>query len=65
MKVYSARGLYAADLNGKSDPYAVMEVDNQRVQTHTEYKTVNPVWNRYEGEKCSETSGQVYYVLDL
>lgn len=41
-----ASGLYAADLGGKSDPFVVLELDNQRVQTHTEYKTVSPTWNR-------------------
>ena len=28
------------------DPFVVLELDNQRLQTHTEYKTVSPVWNR-------------------
>ena len=37
----------AADLGGKSDPYVVLELDNERLQTHTEYKTVNPTWNRF------------------
>ncbi len=46
-QVYAARGLLAADLGGKSDPYAVLELDNARLQTHTEIKTVNPVWNRH------------------
>ncbi len=46
VKVFCARGLMAADLGGKSDPYAVLELDNERLQTHTQYKTVNPVWNR-------------------
>ena len=36
----------AADLGGKSDPYAVFELDNAMLRTHTEYKTVAPVWNR-------------------
>ena len=46
MKVFCAKGLMAADLGGKSDPFVVLELDNQRLQTHTEYKTVSPVWNR-------------------
>ena len=41
------QGLMAADLGGKSDPYVVLELDNERLQTHTEYKTVNPTWNRF------------------
>ena len=31
---------------GKSDPYAVFELDNSMLRTHTEYKTVSPTWNR-------------------
>ena len=36
----------AADIGGKSDPYMVPELENLRRQTHIEYKTVTPVWNR-------------------
>ena len=46
VKIYCAKGLYAADLNGKSDPFVVLELDNTRLQTHTEFKTITPTWNR-------------------
>ena len=46
MKVYRAKGLYADDLGGYSDPFCVLEVDNTWVQTHTEYKTLDPVWQK-------------------
>ena len=46
VKVYRAKGLYAADLGGVSDPFCVLELDNTRVQTHTEYKTLDPVWQK-------------------
>ena len=46
VKIFSAKGLMAADLGGKSDPYTVLELDNSRRQTHIEYKTISPVWNR-------------------
>ena len=46
VKIFSAKGLMAADLGGKSDPYTILELDNLRRQTHIEYKTVGPVWNR-------------------
>jgi len=39
VKVYRARGLYAADLGGSSDPFTVLELDNTRLATHTEHKT--------------------------
>nr|XP_032521792.1 multiple C2 and transmembrane domain-containing protein isoform X4 [Danaus plexippus plexippus] len=44
VKVYGAKGLAAADLGGKSDPFCVIELGNARLQTHTEYKTLNPNW---------------------
>ena len=46
VKIFSAKGLMAADIGGKSDPYMVLELENLRRQTHIEYKTVSPVWNR-------------------
>ena len=33
-------------MGGKSDPFVVLELDNTRLQTHTEYKTLTPIWNR-------------------
>ncbi|XP_026316222.1 multiple C2 and transmembrane domain-containing protein [Hyposmocoma kahamanoa] len=44
VKVYGAKGLAAADLGGKSDPFCVLELGNARLQTHTEYKTLTPNW---------------------
>ncbi|XP_041972536.1 multiple C2 and transmembrane domain-containing protein isoform X4 [Aricia agestis] len=44
VKVYGAKGLAAADLGGKSDPFCVVELGNARLQTHTEYKTLTPNW---------------------
>ncbi|KAL4713680.1 hypothetical protein ACJJTC_004211, partial [Scirpophaga incertulas] len=44
VKVFGAKGLAAADLGGKSDPFCVLELGNARLQTHTEYKTLTPNW---------------------
>ncbi|CAG9792488.1 unnamed protein product [Diatraea saccharalis] len=44
VKVFGAKGLAAADLGGKSDPFCVLELGNARLQTHTEYKTLCPNW---------------------
>ncbi|XP_077295551.1 multiple C2 domain and transmembrane region protein [Arctopsyche grandis] len=44
VKVFGAKGLAAADLGGKSDPFCVLELINARLQTHTEYKTLAPNW---------------------
>ncbi|CAG7817684.1 unnamed protein product [Allacma fusca] len=46
VKVYEATGLAAADIGGKSDPFVVLELVNARLQTQTEYRTLNPIWNK-------------------
>uniref|UniRef100_A0A915EQH5 C2 domain-containing protein n=1 Tax=Ditylenchus dipsaci TaxID=166011 RepID=A0A915EQH5_9BILA len=46
VKVYRAKDLAAADINGKSDPFCVLELVNARLQTHTVYKDLNPEWNK-------------------
>lgn len=46
VKVFRAEGLHAADIGGKSDPFAVLELTNDRVQTSTEYKTLAPTWQK-------------------
>uniref|UniRef100_UPI00358F032B multiple C2 and transmembrane domain-containing protein 1 isoform X2 n=1 Tax=Myxine glutinosa TaxID=7769 RepID=UPI00358F032B len=46
VKVIRAEGLMAADVTGKSDPFCVVELDNDRLLTHTVYKTLNPQWNK-------------------
>ncbi|KAM4597018.1 multiple C2 and transmembrane domain-containing protein 2 isoform 2-T2 [Fundulus diaphanus] len=46
IKVIKASDLIAADLNGKSDPYCVLELGSDRLQTHTVYKNLNPEWNQ-------------------
>ncbi|XP_034089486.1 multiple C2 and transmembrane domain-containing protein 2 isoform X3 [Gymnodraco acuticeps] len=46
VKVIKANDLPATDLNGKSNPFCVVELGNSKLQTHTFYKTVNPEWNK-------------------
>ncbi|XP_047411723.1 multiple C2 and transmembrane domain-containing protein 1 isoform X5 [Sciurus carolinensis] len=46
VKVIRAEGLMAADVTGKSDPFCVVEVNNDRLLTHTVYKNLNPEWNK-------------------
>ncbi|XP_015230654.1 PREDICTED: multiple C2 and transmembrane domain-containing protein 2-like isoform X1 [Cyprinodon variegatus] len=46
VKVIKASDLIAADLNGKSDPFCVLELGNDRLQTYTVYKNLNPEWNQ-------------------
>ncbi|XP_026220935.1 multiple C2 and transmembrane domain-containing protein 2 isoform X2 [Anabas testudineus] len=46
VKVIKANDLPATDLNGKSNPFCVIELGNSKLQTHTVYKTVNPDWNK-------------------
>ena len=50
-KMIGAKGLKSADLNGKSDPYAVLTYISNRGKSHQKYKTrtikrtLNPDWN--------------------
>lgn len=44
LSVIKACGLASADIGGKSDPFCVVELVNARLQTQTEYKTLNPEW---------------------
>uniref|UniRef100_A0AAY5F284 C2 domain-containing protein n=1 Tax=Electrophorus electricus TaxID=8005 RepID=A0AAY5F284_ELEEL len=46
VKILRAEGLMAADITGKSDPFCVVELCNDRLQTHTVYKNLNPKWNK-------------------
>ena len=46
VKVFRAGGLLSADINGKSDPFCELQLINQFVQTHTEYKTLSPEWGK-------------------
>ncbi|XP_062860613.1 multiple C2 and transmembrane domain-containing protein 2 [Trichomycterus rosablanca] len=44
VKVFKATDLSSTDLNGKSDPFCVLELGNSKLQTHTIYKTIHPEW---------------------
>ncbi|XP_029991821.1 multiple C2 and transmembrane domain-containing protein 2 isoform X3 [Sphaeramia orbicularis] len=46
VKVIRANDLPSTDLNGKSNPFCVIELGNSKLQTHTLYKTLNPEWNK-------------------
>ncbi|XP_040584777.1 multiple C2 and transmembrane domain-containing protein 1 isoform X3 [Mesocricetus auratus] len=46
VRVIRAEGLMAADVTGKSDPFCVVELNNDRLLTHTVYKNLNPEWNK-------------------
>ncbi|XP_077480942.1 multiple C2 and transmembrane domain-containing protein 2-like isoform X2 [Stigmatopora argus] len=46
VKVIKACDILAADLNGKSDPFCVLELCNDRLRTHTVYKSLQPEWNK-------------------
>ena len=44
--VIKANHLKAADIGGKSDPFCVVQVGEQRQRTQTIPKTISPVWKR-------------------
>lgn len=33
-------------MNGKSDPFCLVELDSTRLRTQTIYKTLDPIWNK-------------------
>jgi len=47
IQLHKAVGLASADIGGASDPFAIIELNNQRVITQTIYKTLNPQWERF------------------
>ncbi|KFQ59110.1 Multiple C2 and transmembrane domain-containing protein 2, partial [Pelecanus crispus] len=46
VKVLKAVDLLAADFADFSDPFCVLELGNDSLQTHTVYKNLNPEWNK-------------------
>eukprot|EP00794_Sanderia_malayensis_P009914 gene9914-10928_t len=50
IKLHRAVSLASADIGGASDPFTVIEVNNQRIITPTIYKTLNPQWDK--STKC-------------
>ncbi|MCP9263487.1 Multiple C2 and transmembrane domain-containing protein 2 [Dirofilaria immitis] len=46
VKVFRAKNLSSIDTMNKSNPFVVVELVNALLQTHTEYKTINPEWNK-------------------
>lgn len=48
VSVLDAHDLPAADRSGKSDPYAIFNLEGKRVfKTKTQKKTLDPVWNEF------------------
>lgn len=47
MHVIEARDLVIKDFDGKSDPYAVINIGAQQFQTKKIYSTLNPKWDYY------------------
>lgn len=43
--VVEARDLKPMDMDGTSDPYVVLEIEDQRIETNYKKSTLAPVWN--------------------
>lgn len=43
--VVEARDLKPMDMDGTSDPYVVLQIEDQRIETNYKKSTLNPVWN--------------------
>ena len=46
VRIIEAWGLRSADFSGLSDPFVVLQIGNKKVQTHTEYNNLNPIWEK-------------------
>ncbi|PRP88606.1 hypothetical protein PROFUN_03017 [Planoprotostelium fungivorum] len=56
LKVVEAESLESKDLNGFSDPFALITIDGQRAKSKTKKKTLEPVWNEnFEFQVTSAT----------
>ncbi|XP_010212178.1 PREDICTED: multiple C2 and transmembrane domain-containing protein 1, partial [Tinamus guttatus] len=62
VKVIRAEALMAADVTGKSDPFCVVELNNDRLLTHTVYRNLNPEWNKVFTLYLSDLP-QLFWVL--
>jgi Ca2+-dependent lipid-binding protein len=43
--VVEARDLKPMDMDGTSDPYIILQIEDQRIETNYKKSTLNPVWN--------------------
>jgi Ca2+-dependent lipid-binding protein len=43
--VVEARDLKPMDMDGTSDPYVILQIEDQRIETSFKKSTLNPVWN--------------------
>lgn len=47
VQVLQAKNLLAADINGKSDPYALFFLDGKEIfKSSVEKATLNPIWEQ-------------------
>jgi len=42
--VVEARDLLPLDMDGTSDPYVILQIEDQRIETNFKKSTLNPVW---------------------
>ena len=61
--IVRAENLTAADLGGKSDPFAVVQLGNERLRTHTVYKTLHPEWNKTFDLEIRDLSHVLYITV--
>ena len=43
--VVEARDLIPMDMDGTSDPYVILRIEDQQIETTFKKSTLNPVWN--------------------
>ncbi|TNM89768.1 hypothetical protein fugu_004002 [Takifugu bimaculatus] len=65
VKVIRAEGLMAADVTGKSDPFCVVELSNDRLQTHTIQNGERKAYALKSKELTGPTKGVIFLEIDV
>ena len=64
IKVLEAKGLANTDIIGKSDPFCVIELNNERRITQTACNNLTPTWNKvFQFEEIKDVCDTVYITL--
>ncbi|KAK3440124.1 hypothetical protein EUGRSUZ_B00432 [Eucalyptus grandis] len=65
VEVIDARDLLPKDGQGSSSPYVIVEFDNQKRRTSTQYRNLNPAWHEALEFVVSDPENMAYEELDV
>eukprot|EP01119_Soliformovum_irregulare_P019013 TRINITY_DN593_c0_g1_i4.p1 TRINITY_DN593_c0_g1~~TRINITY_DN593_c0_g1_i4.p1 ORF type:complete len:657 (-),score=175.68 TRINITY_DN593_c0_g1_i4:386-2356(-) len=63
LRVAEARNLPSMDRNGLSDPYCIIQLNEQSIRTRTIYKELNPLWGEEYNLNVQDPSQEVLTLL--